>query len=154
MEYLEIYKMFLKALETQGCDWVIERLSPTGSGAMTCCGGRGAGDQQGSVEEEGARRLNREDWRVSPGKAEAWAVEFLQFLDACAANSERWKAIAIEEMRLSDVNHEEGRAAAYRHAAANFRLSMPKPDSVAPKERSGRRNDQGHAAARSGPNPT
>ena len=114
---------------------------------MTCCGGRGAGDQQGSVEEEGAKRLNREDWRVAPGEARD-ALEWA--MSAARQKADEYKFLADRQEsygygNAARLNREM--EAIVRKAEKTLKALIPKPDSEAPEERSGRRNAPGLATA-------
>ena len=116
----------------------LERLRPTGSGAMTCWGGRGAGDQQGSVEDEersdetgGLARcagVGCMDAAKTAFLIKAWRAEAKKMLKE-AGDSGDIKSIATR-----------GFAAGMKSCAVTLAYAAMQPDSEAPKERSGRRN--------------
>lgn len=116
-----------------------ERLCPTGSGAMTCCGGRGAGDQQGSVEDE-ERSDETGGLARCAGVGEAGWI--LDFADELADRASKYDRLAEVEYRHDNEGQSRLRARAgeLRKVYHELIAKLPKPDSEAPKERSGRRN--------------
>jgi len=129
MRRIKCCEAYWDSKRLENCPLCNKRLSPIGSGAMTCSADREAGKGQVSVEDEGAKRLIREDWRVPPVEAEAFAY-VADYLESKAR--ELQDVIDEEPWPLEDpegVQLMEDLADEFREAAQTVRNATPKPES-------------------------
>ncbi len=126
-------------IEMEGPDRFLERLRPTGSGAMTCFADREAVKEQGSVEDE-----ERSD---DSGGLARFAGEGEALLQTWSDSAAGYENLAAHKRRYGQGDQALGLqecAAIYRQCSRHLRnlieMSAPKPDSEAPKGASGRRN--------------
>lgn len=113
-----------------------QRLSPIGSGATTCFAAAERGEQGGADEE----RSDREDRRVSPGKAEALADKWKKQATVLTDQKEFFVEKGYSSSLIKLWETVAGVLADCAVELEGVLSDAPEPDSEAPKERSGRRN--------------